>query len=183
MGVLGGLGVLAVTSASKHLERKGSMENTFNGVAFRLRGSSYAIEALTIREIVGGAKWEPLSVEGELESFIQIRGKVARVVDLGERLGFQAALKEGLNSFIAVQAPGGDRNRLAALWVDVLLDLVQVPMEKLKACPPGFRSIPAKYLQAFIEGEAQPICVLNLDEILRDVFLGEKEPALENKAS
>jgi chemotaxis signal transduction protein len=159
------------------------MENAFSAVVFLLNGHPYAIDALKVREIVGGANWEPLSIEGEKESFIQIRGKAARVVDLRERLGLPYAAKEGLNAFVAVQVPGAERNRLAALWVDKLLDLIHVPVDQLKNPPLSLRSIPPKYLKALIGGETESVCVLELDEILKDGFEGEGEIVLGNKAS
>ncbi|HTC21370.1 MAG TPA: chemotaxis protein CheW [bacterium] len=159
------------------------MENLLSAVVFLLDGHPYAIEALKVREIVGGANFEPLSIEGEVERFIQIRGKAAKVVDLRGRLGIPSAAKEGLNSFVAVQISGTERNRLAALWVDSLLDLIHVPMDQLKPLPLSFRPIRPKYIKAVIEGEMEPVCVLNLDEILKDGVGGEGEIALGNKAS
>jgi len=156
------------------------MEKGFNGVVFRLQGLSFALDALAIREIVGGADWKPLSVEGESERFIQVRGKVAFVIDLRELFGFSPSTGEGLNSFIAVEAPGGDRSRLAALWVDTVLELVSVPGSQLKA--PDRSEVPLKYVRALFQKDEVTVHVLKVEEILENAFSG-RALALENKAS
>ena len=159
------------------------MQNEFNGVAFQLNGMAFAVDALKVREIVGGANWEPLSVEGEAEAFIQVRGKPARVLDLSAIFGFPPSVKGELNCFITVHFLEGDRNRLAAIWVDKLLDLVKAPLAEVKAVPPGIGGIPGKFLLGFIEGEGEPIFLLDLGGVLREGFAGGRERVLENKAS
>jgi len=159
------------------------MEKDFNGVLFRINGYSCAIDALEIREILGGTEWKPPSVEGEPGAFLQVRGKVAKVWDLRQTLGFEPAAREGVNSFIAVQAPGDDRNRLVALWVDLVLELMAIPGRELKALPGSFTEMPARYFRAFFDQDGVPVYVLNLPEILKAGFPDEKELALEDKAS
>ena len=156
------------------------MEKGFNGVVFRLQGLSFAIDALAVREIVGGADWKPLSVEDESDRFIQVRGKAAFVVDLRVLFGFSPSTGEGLNSFIAVEASGSDRNRLAALWVDTVLELVHVPGGQLKA--PDRSEIPLKYVRALFQNDETVVHVLKVEEILEQAFSG-RALALENKAS
>ncbi len=159
------------------------MEKDFNGIVFRINGFSCSIDALEIREIVAGTEWKPLSVEGESGAFLQVRGKVARVLDLRQRLGFSPAVMEGINSFIAIQAPGGDRNRLVALWVDQVMDLVNVPLGNLRAAPASFTEMPSKFIRAVFDSNDEPVYVLNVREILKAEFPGERELALKDKAS
>ena len=159
------------------------MEKDFNGVLFRINGYSCAIDAFDIREIVGGTEWKPLSVEGETGAFLQVRGKTAKVWDLRQTLGFSPAVREGVNSFIAVQAPGGNRNRLVAFWVDTVLELVAIPSGNMKALPSSFGEMPAAYFQSFFEQDGGPVYVLNVGEVLKSGFPEEKELALEDKAS
>ena len=154
------------------------MEKVFNGVMFRLNGSTCVIDAMAVREIVGGAQWAPLTMEGEGSSFIEIRGKAARVVDLRELFGFSPASGEGLNSFIAVQVPGGDR--LAALWVDTLLELVHVPAGQMRGAEGS--EIPVKFVRAIFDNDGVPVHVLRTEEILESA-LQQRALAMENKAS
>lgn len=146
------------------------MERDFNGVVFRINGIGCALDALEIREIVGGAQWQPLTMEGENGSYMQIRGKTARVVDLRETFGFTPATPEGLNSFIAVQAPDGDRNRLVALWVDSVMELLNVPWDRLRPLPPSFRELPAKFFRGMFEENSEPYYILSVRDILDAVL-------------
>src|SRR5271170_7547960 len=100
------------------------ISNAFDGITFRLNGMVFAIDALKIREVVGGAEWLPAEVEGGTQSSIQVRGRVLQVIDLRRLFGFPSLEKIGMNSFIAVQVPGADRNHLAAIWVDALLEMI-----------------------------------------------------------
>jgi chemotaxis signal transduction protein len=159
------------------------MEKDFNGVLFRINGFTCSIDAMEIREIVAGTEWKPLSVEGESDAFLQIRGKTAKVLDLRQRMGFPPASLEGVNSFIAVQSPGGDRNRLVALWVDMVLELANVPGKDLRALPDSFSEMPSRYIQAVLDYNNEPAYVLKLAEILKAGFSGEREMALKDKAS
>ncbi len=158
------------------------MEKDFNGVLFRINGYSCAIDALEVREILGGTEWKPLSVEGESGAFLQVRGKAAKVWDLRQTLGFEPATREGVNSFIAVQAAGGG-NRLVAFWVDLVLELVNIPGADVKPMPPSFMEMPASFFRASFDHDRGPIYVLNLPEVLKAGFPEKKELALEDKAS
>jgi len=159
------------------------MENSFNGVTFRLCGEVFAVDALRVREIVGGADLQPLSVEGEDKNFIQVRGKTVPVMDLRQKFGYPTLSKEGLNSFIAVQVNGNDRDHLMALWVDAVLDIVNVASQKLTALKGPLGEVPPRYLKAAVEGHGDLVYVLELDEVLGENVPEEKELVLENKAS
>ncbi len=165
------------------------MEKDLNGVVFRVKGLVCALNALDVREILAGTDWRPLSVEGEVGDYLKIRGKTARVWDLGPTFGFPPAVPEGVNCFVTVEAPalrqgsgqGSDRNHLVAFWVDSVLELVNVPAGNLKSIPPSFAEIPASYLQAAFDYQGEPAYLLNLLEILKAGFPGGKEWTLEDK--
>ena len=154
------------------------METAFNGVTFRIGGDTFAVDALRVREVVGRAEWQPLAAEGEKGGFIQVRGRTVPVLDLREKFGFPGASKEGMSSFIVVQAEGNDRNRQVALWVDTLLAMLSVPREQLGALKNALGAVPDRFLKAVVESGEGPIYLLELDEVL-----GEKELVLENRAS
>ncbi len=155
----------------------------FNGVTFRVNGTVYAVDALKIREIVGGAEWKPLSVEGESQSFIQLRGKTVPVLDLREKFGFVSLPTEGLNSFITVQGPGSDRGSLTALRVDAVLDMIKLSGPDLKPLPESSHEAPARYLQAHFSREEESGYVLHVESVLEEGFSRTPELLLENKAS
>lgn len=158
------------------------MEKPFNGILFRLNGLCCAVDAMDIREIVGKTDWKPLSVDGEPDGFIQVRGKAARVVDLREKFRFPAISKEGRNSFIAVRQSDGDGGCLAALWVDTVLDLVNIPGEDLAGRPSALNEIPAEYIRSSFPYNGETVYILKVEELLKN-DIPETEPALEGKAS
>ncbi len=149
------------------------ISNAFDGVIFKLHGMALAVDALKVREVVGRAEWQPVNEENQ--SLIQTRGRLIPVVDLRRLFGFSSLEKDGMNSFIAVQIPGADRNQLAALWVDSLLEMIHVPQGELKAVPGAIGGVPAHFLQAVFEKDGESIYVIQTDEIVREEFSGEKE--------
>jgi len=150
------------------------MNSAFDGVTFRLQDMVFAIDALKVREVVGGAEW---LTEVDDRGAIQTRGRVMPVVDLRQLFGLDSLEKGGMNSFIAVQMPGGDRGQLAALWVDALLDMVHILPGGLKAAPGSIGGIPARFLQAVLEKDGQTIYVIQTDEIVREDLSGDKQLA------
>jgi len=148
------------------------MNSAFDGVTFRLHGMVFAIDALKVREVVGGAEW--LS-ERDDQGSIQTRGRVIPVVDLRQLFGFDSLEKGAMNSFIAVQAPGGDPGQLAALWVDALLDMIHILPGGLKAATGSIGTIPVRFLQAVLEMDGESIYVIQTDEIVREDFSGDKQ--------
>ena len=159
------------------------MDKSFNAVTFRLQTNTYALDALKVRGIVGGQVWKPLSLDGEGQSFIQVRGQTTPVLDLRRKFGMPEISKGGLNSFIAVQSPGVERDRLVALWVDEILEIINVPEEELKTVPDSFQGMPAHYLQAMIRGPEGAVYVVNVEEVLSTGFSDGRGLAMENKAS
>jgi chemotaxis signal transduction protein len=63
------------------------MSNAFDGVTFRLHGLIFAIDALKVREMVGGAEWMPATGEDGTQNTIQVRGRMIPVVDLRKLFG------------------------------------------------------------------------------------------------
>jgi purine-binding chemotaxis protein CheW len=145
----------------------------FDGIIFKLHGMVLAVDALKVREVVGRAEWQP--AEEENQNFIHTRGRLIPVIDLRRLFGFSSLSKDGLNSFIAVQAAGADRNQLSALWVDSLLEMIHVPQGGLKAVPGAIGGVSAHFLQAVFEKDGEPVYVIQTDEIVREEFSGQKE--------
>lgn len=59
----------------------------FKGIVFRLAGALFAIEAVRIREVLGGVDLQPLYVSGQSQGFLQSRGRTLPVLDLRTALG------------------------------------------------------------------------------------------------
>lgn len=139
-------------------------------------GEAFAVDALRVREVVGRAEWQPM-VEGDGDGFIRSRGKTVPVLDLRVKFGFLPVARQGAHSFIVVQVRD-DRNRLAALLVDSLLEMIHVPPEQSAAVKSPLGEVPGRFLKAVVKGGSGPVYLLELDEVL-----GEPEWVLENKAS
>jgi chemotaxis signal transduction protein len=151
------------------------INGAFDGVIFRLNGMSFAIDALKVREVVGGAVWKVAEGDGETQRYIQARGRVIPVVDLRQLFSFPSLEKNGMNSFIAVQLPGAEASQLVALWVDSLLEMVHVPAGELMAISDDVEGLPVRFLQAVMVKDGEKVFIIRTDEILNEKFSNEKE--------
>jgi purine-binding chemotaxis protein CheW len=153
----------------------------FNGVLFRLEGVLFAIEAIRIREVLGGVDLQPLYVSGQSQGFLQSRGRTLPVVDLRTVFTLPPIRREGPNSFIAVQA--GEPGKVVALWVDSVVEMLAVPPAELKPLATQVADVPGEFLSSmFIRGD-EAVYILNLDRLLSSPggFEGEN-PELKNLA-
>ncbi len=147
----------------------------FNGVIFRLAGVLFAIDAVRIREILGGVDLQPLYVSGQSQGFLQSRGRTMPVLDLRTAFALPPVHREGPNSFIAVQS--GEPGKVIALWVDAMVEMIRVPSAELKPLTAPVSDIPSGFLTSmFIRGD-EAVYVLNLDRVLSapESFEGEKQ--------
>ena len=136
----------------------------FNGIVFRLAGVLFAIEAIRVREVLGGVDLKPLYVSGQSQGFLQSRGRTLPVVDLRTALGLPSAAHEGPNSFLAVQT--GEPGKVMALWVDAVVEMVTLPPAELKPLTGPVDVVPPGYLMSmFIRGD-EAVYLLNMDRTL-----------------
>lgn len=147
----------------------------FNGIVFRLEGALFAIEAIRIREVLGGVDLQPLYVSGQSQGFLQSRGRTLPVVDLRAVFTLPPIPREGPNSFIAVQT--AEPGKVVALWVDAVVDMAAIPPAELKPLTTPVADVPGGFLSSmFIRGD-EAVYLLNLDRVLTSPgsFEGEKQ--------
>ncbi len=157
------------------------MKSDYNGIIFRLAGALFAIEAIRVREVLGGVDLHPLYVSGQSQGFLQSRGRTMNVLDLRTIFSLPPITREGPNAFIAVQS--GEPGKLTALWVDSVVEMVTVPPAELKPLNSPVAGIPEGILTSmFIRGE-EAIYLLSLDRVIPGPGkFGEETPALKNLA-
>jgi purine-binding chemotaxis protein CheW len=91
---------------------------------FLIDDARYAVRADAVAEIVRAVAVNPLpNAPAVIEGLIDVRGELAPVFDLRRRFGSTSRPVDIADHFILVRAT----NRLAALHVDRVLDLADVP--------------------------------------------------------
>jgi chemotaxis signal transduction protein len=153
----------------------------FNGIVFRLEGALFAIEAIRVREILGGVDLQPLYVSGQSQGFLQSRGRTLPVADLRTVFNLPPTRREGPNSFIAVQT--GEPGKIVALWVDAVMEMAAIPQAELKPLTTAVADMPSGFLSSmFIRGD-EAVYLLNLDRVLSSPGgLGGEKQELKNLA-
>lgn len=101
-------------------------------LTFEVVGRRFAIPLRHVREIVRAVAVTPLpGAPPIVEGIIDIRGELVPVFDLRRRIGLPRKPVATSDHFIVTQAGG----RLATLWVDRALTLLELPAEGADPAP------------------------------------------------
>ena len=157
-------------------------------LSFRLADEVYAIDLMSLREIIGyGDLTSVPMMPGFIRGVINLRGRVVPVVDLAERLGGQKTEVRKRTSIIIVEI--FDESDNERIDIGIIVDSVN---EVLDICPDDIEPPPsfgAKIRTDFIEGmgkvDGKFLVLLDIGNILsieelsmlNDVNVGVKEPA------
>ena len=133
-------------------------------VVFRLAGYEYALDVRVVREVVRSPRISPVvEASGFVEGVINLRGKMAPVVDLGKRLHSSPTERTG-ESVVIVLKPG---SRLVGFIVSSITELATIREQAIE--PPAEmdgedRSYWARGMACL---DDRLIVILNPDGILR----------------
>jgi purine-binding chemotaxis protein CheW len=116
-------------------------------MAFRLGTEQYAIPVLSVREIVALSELTRVPrAEPYLLGVTNLRGRVIPVIDLGLRLGAQAAVPHGEHTVhIVVQAERGRERVVVGLVVDEVLEVLTLRASQMEP-PPSLGTIESESL-------------------------------------
>jgi len=105
-------------------------------LTFALDGEVYAVDILCLKEIRG---WSPVTRIPQCPAYVlgvlNLRGAVVPVVDLRLRFGLKAAEFTAVTVVIVLSLGTGDGVRECGIVVDKVLDVVDVPNERIRPAP------------------------------------------------
>lgn len=132
-------------------------------VVFRLADELYAIDILSVQEIV---RMQAITlvpgVDAWLEGITNLRGRVVPVVDLRKRCGITAAAPDGNARIVVVNAEQGT----LGLIVDAVLEVLRIPAVQIDL-PGAIVSGPGKrYLRGIARLEDRLVSLMDLTGVL-----------------
>ena len=113
--------------------------------AFRVGEDEYALDLRRIREVLTPVPVRPVPRAPEvLEGVVDVRGEVIPVVNARRRFGLPAATGGPRSRMLLVKL--GDR--VLALLVDAVLEVMRVPRSAIRAAPPPAAGSPRLFVGA-----------------------------------
>ena len=136
-------------------------------LTFKLAGEEYGLPISKVQEII---QRQEITRVPRLPDFvsgvINLRGKVIPVLDLRRRFGLSAEAAKARACIVILQAPGATGWMLTGLLVDEVMEVVEIPAERVEPPP----ELGARVNLAFVAGVSQVgarvILLLRTDKVL-----------------
>jgi purine-binding chemotaxis protein CheW len=142
-------------------------------VTFALGGQTFGAPIRAVKETLPPRPVTPVFLVPSLVAgFINLRGEVVAVLDLGELLGLAAEAERRADerAIIILRSTGARSSEKAAagLLVDRLLGVVSVAAADVRPPPPTLAAEPASYLRGVVShgDPPAPLLVLDPDRVL-----------------
>jgi purine-binding chemotaxis protein CheW len=144
-------------------------------LTFRLANECYGLEVSKLREMIGGVEVVPGPAEGSpFFGSIHRKGKEIPLLNLRRKFGLPEVEMTLQNSFVTVELPGSGEP--VGLWVDAILALVDVPLNKIEPVSELLSPIPTDFLKGQIRLNGQTYYLLDLEKVLKNLRSLPKEP-------
>ncbi|MBI5835693.1 MAG: purine-binding chemotaxis protein CheW [Candidatus Eisenbacteria bacterium] len=135
-------------------------------VSFRLGEEEYAIDILSVQEIIRVARVTPVpNAPPFVVGVLNLRGKVIPVVSLRTRLGMAHADLTSRTRILVADLPP----HTIGFRVDSVSEVIRVPLEQIEPPPDtGPRGRPEPYVQGVAKLENRLIMILDLQRLLTE---------------
>ena len=137
---------------------------------FQLADEAYALEILTVREIIGLQPINRIPRAPEfIRGIINLRGKVIPVLDLRERFGMASCAATDQSVIIVVQCPGGGRDHTIGLLVDQVLEVQSIEASQIEPPPSlGSAGADSDFIVGVGKAHERVIFLLDLAKVVGD---------------
>ena len=182
--------------------RTGSTAPATSWLCCEVGGQVLAVPTVALREIVRAQGCTPLPLTPPwVRGLMNLRGSPLPVLDLAARLGMPAGVDGHRCSVLVVKLFSGEREsgesslpgaraegvgRSApvepplGLWVDRVLDIVDLQPQKPDAVSPFGHAVPARFVAQVLRRNREPVPGLDLEQVLNT---GELAHALTDHAT
>ncbi len=137
-------------------------------ISFEVRGQSFCIDIMSVREIRGWTQATPLPQSPDyIRGVINLRGTVLPILDLGARLGLGPTEPTARHAILVV----GISSRLVGLLVDGVDEILSVEKSDIQAAPDVCSSETQQFVRGVLPIEGRMVTLLSLSRIVPDAPL------------
>jgi len=138
-------------------------------LTFRLGHEDYAIDILTVQEIRMFESVTKLPTTPDyIKGVINLRGVIAPVIDLRVKFGFEKADYGPFTVLVVLRV----REKLAAIVVDAVADVVALTADQIKPAPELSATLNIEYVMGLGTRGEQMLILLDIEKLITSRELG-----------
>lgn len=142
-------------------------ENRHQYLSFHLHGRSYAIDGLSVREIIQYQRPTRISMANPcVHGVINLRGAVVPVIDLGLRFGQAKTRVDRRTCIIIVEVSDDDSTQPLGILVDAVSEVLEVAPHEMNPPPAFGNPVRSDFIQAMVRRQDDFIIVLTIANTL-----------------
>ncbi len=144
------------------------VERPTRWVTFQLAGETYAVNVLTVHEVLKNAELTPVpGAPDAVLGIINLRGNVVTVVDGRRRFNLPPMPVTDASRTLVVEVDG----QVLGLLVDSVAEVIEVPAEEVAASPTVNSDDNAVHIQGVVSRQGGLVILLNLDNLTQTIRL------------
>jgi purine-binding chemotaxis protein CheW len=147
---------------------KGAQHATGKYLTFKLKGESFAIDVLRVREIIRTMAITAVpQMPAHARGVINLRGRIIPVVDLRLRFGLASIENTDHTCIIVVQVKsGGDKQVQMGIVVDDVEEVINIGESDIEETPEFGSGVAVAYLLGMAKVKGVVKALLNIDTLL-----------------
>ena len=144
-----------------------SQETTRQVLSFRLEDETYAVDILRVREIRGFASVTKMpEAPAHMLGVLNLRGSIVPIIDMRRRIGMVAAEPTAQTVVIVLSVEGVRGRRDFGLVVDGVSDVLDIPLQDLRASPDIVSSHGEDLVSGLAQVSERMVMLLDIDRML-----------------
>ncbi|MEW6764619.1 MAG: chemotaxis protein CheW [Pseudomonadota bacterium] len=144
------------------------VEHPTRWVTFQLAGENYAINVLTVHEVLKNAELTPVpGAPDAVLGIINLRGNVVTVIDGRRRFNLPSVPITDATRTIVVEVDG----QVLGLLVDSVAEVIELPAEQVAASPTVNSDDNAVHIQGVVSRPGGLVILLSLDNLTQTIRL------------
>jgi purine-binding chemotaxis protein CheW len=169
--------------ATLHTEKRevspaASSEERF--AVFKVGGGEYAVDIMRIMEIIRPQKVTRIpKAPAFVEGVINLRGKVAPVIDMRGRFGIEESYRNPKKARVIIINAGG---RVLGAAVDEVSEVISLKSEDIEKTPDEVRGIGSEFLHGVGKAGDRLIVILDIEKLLTSQEIIELDRAQQEHA-
>ncbi|MEW6444907.1 MAG: chemotaxis protein CheW [Pseudomonadota bacterium] len=149
-------------------EENAQAERPTRWVAFQLAGETYAVNVLSVHEVLKNAELTPVPGAPEaVLGIINLRGNVVTVIDGRRRFNLPSVAVTDATRTLIVEVEG----QVLGLLVDSVAEVIELPAEEVAASPTVNSDENAVHIQGVVSRPGGLVILLNLDNLTHTIRL------------
>jgi purine-binding chemotaxis protein CheW len=152
-------------------------------LTFQLGAEEYGIQVLQVREIIGVQDITTVpQTPAYIKGVINLRGRIAAVVDLRLKFGLSAAEYTSRTCIVVVQVRGSGGPVQIGLLVDAVCEVALLPASEIEDTPDFGVSMPSPFLLGLAKTKGKVRILLDIDAVLSMSELHSIDSLLKDEA-